>query len=283
MMKQKHRRPRRLPALLLYCAALLVAGIAASADVRAETLKVGGTGAALGTLKLIGAEFTRHNPAIKVEVLRYIGSTGAIKGVDAGNIDLGLSGRPLKPAEEKFDIQFSPYAQTPLIIAAHRAPPIKSISRDRLAAIYNGQRTHRDDGGPIRIILRPAYETDNDVLRSLSPEISRALDSALARPGMRYAATDQEAADAFEQVPGAIGTSTLALALSEKRQMGILALDGVVPSVETLKSGHYPYSKSLYLITRRQASPAVQALVRFIRSPAGQNLLRTNGQLPLNP
>lgn len=283
MTMQKHPWRRRLSILLMSCAVLVVGSITSSAGVHAETLKVGGTGAALGTLKLIGAEFMRQNPEIKVEVLSYIGSTGAIKGVDAGNIDLGLSGRALKPAEEKFDIQFSQYAKTPLIIAAHRDHPIKSISRERLAAIYSGQKTHRDDGGPIRIVLRPAYETDNDVLRLISPELSRALDNALARPGMRYAATDQEAADAFEQVPGAIGTSTLALALSEKRQLGILALDGVVPSVDTLKSGLYPYYKSLYLITRRQASPAVQALVAFIRSPAGQSLLLTNGQLPVTP
>lgn len=283
MTTQKYRCLRRFSPLLISCAVLFAGGISASAKVQAETLKVGGTGAALGTLKLIGAEFMRQNPEIKVEVLNYIGSTGAIKGVDAGDIDLGLSGRPLKPAEEKLDIQFSRYAQTPLIIATHRDYPLKSITREQLTAIYSGQKTQRDDGGPIRLILRPAHESDNDVLRSMSPELSRALDSALARPGMRYAATDQEAADAFEQVTGAIGTSTLALALSEKRPIGILALDGVMPSVETMKSGRYTYNKSLWLLTRRKASPAVLSLVAFIRSPAGQNILLNNGQVPVTP
>lgn len=280
MTTQKHRWHRRLTTRLLFCAALFAAGITGA---QAETLKVGGTGAALGTLRLLGAEFMRRNPGIQVEVLSYIGSTGAIKGVDAGNLDLGLSGRALKPAEEKLDLLFSRYAQTPLIIATHPAYPLKSISREQLAAIYGGKTTQRDDGGPIRLVLRPIYETDNEVLRSISPALKLALDSALARPGMRYAATDQEAADAFEQVPGAIGTSTLALALSEKRQIGILALDGVTPSVETLKNGRYPYYKSLFLVTRRNASPAVQSLVAFIRSPAGQNTLLANGQLPVYP
>lgn len=283
MMTQRRRWHHRLASRLFFCAALVAASNTISAGAHAETLKVGGTGAALGTLRLLGAEFMRHHPGIEVDVLSYIGSTGAIKGVAAGDLDLGLSGRGLKPAEEKLDLLFISYARTPLIIATHRDYPLKSISRQQLAAIYSGQQKQRDDGGPIRIVLRPAYETDNDVLRTMSPEISRALDHALARPGMRYAATDQDAADAFEQIPGAIGTSTLALALSEKRQIGMLALDGVAPSVDALQKGSYPYYKSLFLASRRNASPAVQSLIAFIRSPAGRSLLLTNGQLPVHP
>lgn len=267
---------------LRICAAALLACLIAPA-VLAETIKIGGTGAALGTMRLLGSEFTRQNPTIKIEVLPYIGSTGAIRNVDAGSIDLGVSGRPLKPGEDKLDVRLSRYALTPLVIVGHPGLALKSISRAELAAVYSGQTTRWENGGAVRLILRPANETDNDVLRTMSPELSRGLDAALARPGMRYAATDQDAADALEQVSGAIGTSTLALVRSEKRQVGILALDGVMPGIDTLKNGQYPYHKPLFLVTRSQPSPAVQAFVEFIRSPLGQNLLTANGQLPVNP
>lgn len=271
----------RLRAGGIFCAALLACVIAPA--VLAETIKVGGTGAALGAMHLLGSEFSRQNPAIKIEVLPYIGSTGAIKNVDSGGIDLGISGRLLKPGEDKLDVRLSRYALTPLVIAGHPGVTLKSISRAQLAALYSGQTTRWDDGGAVRLVLRPANETDNEVLRTMSPDISRALDTALARPGMRYAATDQDAADALEQVPGAIGTSTLGLVRSEKRRVSILALDGVMPGIDTLKTGRYPYHKPLFLVTRGQPSAAVQAFVAFIRSPHGQNLLAANGQLPVNP
>lgn len=271
----------RLRAGGIFCAALLACVIAPA--VHAETIKVGGTGAALGAMHLLGSEFSRRNPAIKIEVLPYIGSTGAIKNVDSGGIDLGISGRVLKPGEDKLDVRLSRYALTPLVIAGHPGLALKSISRARLAALYSGQTTRWDDGSAVRLVLRPANETDNDVLRTMSPELGRALDTALARPGMRYAATDQDAAEAIEQVPGAIGTSTLGLVRSEKRHVSILALDGVMPGIDTLKSGQYPYHKPLFLVTRGQPSAAVQAFVAFIRSPHGQNLLAANGQLPVNP
>ena len=273
------RRQRR--GVMLFFAALLA--VASASGAHAETLKVGGTGAALGTMQLLGNAFTRHHPTIKIEVLPYIGSTGAIKGINAGSLDLGLSGRTAKPAEQTLDARLQRYAMTPLVIATHPENPLRAIKPAELAAIYSGQLTRWNDGGLIRIILRPAQETDNEVLRSISPAISQGVDSALARPGMRFAATDQDAADMIERVPGAIGTATLALILSEKRPLRILALDGVMPSLETLKSGRYAFNKPLFLVTRLKPKPAVQSFVDFIQSPRGQAILMANGQLPMSP
>lgn len=262
---------------------LAVMGAGLALGVQAETLRIGGTGAALGTMRLLGNEFSRANPGITIEVLPYIGSTGAIKGVHAGTIEIGLSGRTAKPNEENLDARFIPYASTPLVIAAHPSAPLTSFNRDRLAAIYSGELTRWEGGGLVRLVLRPANETDNEVLRSMSPGISRALDIALARPGMRYAATDQDAADMIERIPGAIGTSTLALVLSEKRQVQVLALDGTTPSVDMLKSGRYPFSKPLFMLTRKSPTPAVSSFVAFVLSPRGQTILNANGQLPAKP
>lgn len=276
MIKKSGRR--RLAGALLVAAFLnpLLAG-----SVGADTLRVGGTGAALGSMRLLGEEFSRSHPEITVRVLPYIGSTGAIKEVLAGNIDLGLSGRPAKPAEEKDDLRLERYADTLLVIATHPAVNLKSISSQQLAAIYAGQTLRWDNGGLIRLILRPASETDNEVLRKISPALDRALDVALARPGMRYAATDQDAAEMIEQSPGALGTTTLALVLSERRRLGITAIDGIMPSVETLKNGRYPFRKPLFLVSRSRPSAALQSFIDFVRSPRGHDILLANGQLPV--
>lgn len=268
----RRRGFHRLAGLLLTLAAL---------GAQAETLTVGGTGAALGTMQALGEAYSQQHPEVKIKVLSYIGSGGAIKGVDAGSIDLGLSGRAAKPAEEKLNARLHQYAVTPLVIATHQANPLRSITRQQLAAIYRGEWTHWQDGGLIRIVLRPAQETDNDTLRTMSPEISAALDSALARPGMRSAPTDQDGADMIEKTPGAIGTTTLSLVISEKRQLHVLALDGVSPDLNTLKNGRYAFAKPLFLVTRQPATPLVQSFVAFIQSPRGQAILSSNGQLPL--
>lgn len=247
----------------------------------AETLKVAGTGAALGTMRLLGDIFESSHPGWRVEVLPYIGSTGAIKGVAAGSISIGLSGRPAKPDEESLKINLTRYALTPLVLAAHREVAASGVKRDQLAEIYSGKQTRWDNGAPLRLILRPAKETDNDVLRAMSPDIASALDAALKRKGMRTAATDQDAADVIEHTPGALGTTTLSLLVSEKRKLKVLALDGVAPGLKTIADGSYPYHKPLFLVTPLAPSPAVKAFIDFVRSPRGRALLIENAQMPV--
>lgn len=265
----------------ILCLSLTLAQSAQFAFAAPETLKVGGTGAALGTMRLLGEAFERNNPRWHVEVLPYIGSTGAIKGVATGAISLGLSGRPAKEDEQAFKISLTRYALTPLVLATHPGVSVTGVKRHQLAELYSGQQTKWDDGKPVRLILRPSKETDNDALRAMSPDVASALDAALARKGIRTSATDQEAADAIEQTPGALGTTTLALAVSEKRKLKILALDGVMPTVKTMTDGSYPYHKPLYLVTPQAPSEGVKAFVDFVRSPRGRTILSENGQMPV--
>ena len=261
---------------------LLVLGCAVGIGAHAaEVLKIGGTGAALGTMQVLGAEFSKSRPELQVHVLPYIGSTGAIKGVASGAISIGLSGRLAKADEEKLNVRLLHYAITPLVFAAHAGVKASGLTRAQVAAIYAGEQTHWQEGGRIRIILRPPNETDNSVLKTVSKDISAALAKALERKGLTSAPTDQDAADAIESTPGALGTTTLSLLVSEKRKLNVLALDGVMPSTKALADGSYPYNKPLYLVVPTSPSPTVNAFVDFVFSPRGQAILAANAHLPV--
>jgi phosphate transport system substrate-binding protein len=112
----------------------------------------------------------------------------------------------------------------------------------------------------------------------MSPAMSEAVDIALRRMGMIVATTDQEAVDAIETVPGAFGGTVLSLLLSQKHAVRVLALDGVVPSVRTMADRSYPYSKTFFMVTRKNPSAVVRRFIDFVRSPAGSAILSKYGQ-----
>ncbi len=126
--------------------------------------------------------------------------------------------------------------------------------------------------------MRPPGESDIRILKGMSPEMGAAVDAAMAREGLIVGLTDQDSADAIERTPGAIGCLTLAIVLSEKRAIRVLALDGTVPGVATLKDGSYRYSKTFYMVTKRDMQPAVRQFVEFVLSPAAKAMLSKNGQ-----
>lgn len=253
----------------------------AAAATAPATVKIGGTGSALGVLAILKTAFQTGHPDTKIIVVPALGSGGSIKAVAADALDIGLSGRPLKPTERAQSLTEQEIARTPLVLATMY--PHAGFSLNELARVLDGTLRTWPDGSILRPILRPETESDTQLLRAISPRIDRSLTIAHARPGVHVAITDQDSADAIEQIPGALGTSTLALVLSEQRKINVLALNGVAPSVPALARGDYPYFKPLYLVARPNPPAAVRAFVQFIRSVQGTKILRDNGYLPIKP
>jgi phosphate transport system substrate-binding protein len=91
--------------------------------------------------------------------------------------------------------------------------------------------------------------------------------------------TDQDSADQIARLPGAFGTSTLALMLSEKRAMHAVAIEGVMPSAKAVADGTYPYSKPLFMVTRGAPAGALARFVDFVRSAEGRRILTDTGHV----
>jgi ABC-type phosphate transport system substrate-binding protein len=57
-------------------------------------------------------------------------------------------------------------------------------------------------------------------------------------------------------------------------------LDGLVPSVDNLADGSYPYFKHVFAVVKQDAAAPVARFVAFLRSAQAQAILRAHGNLP---
>jgi phosphate transport system substrate-binding protein len=269
-------RPRRIIAgwAVAVLAVLLVSGPRSAV---AESIRISGTGGAIATMRILGEAFRNANPGIRVDILPGMGSSGSVKAVLAGRLDIGLSGRALSDEERAQGVMETRYAKTPFVFGVNGAMKMTGLTLEGLAAIYAGERDW-ENGKRIRLVLRPPEDSDIAVLKSMSPAMNTAVDIALRRKGMIVATTDHDAADAIESVPGAIGGTTLSLLLSEKRALRVISLDGVTPSVRTMDDRSYPYSKTFFMVTKKPPPASVRRFIDFVRSPAGAAILAKNGQ-----
>jgi phosphate transport system substrate-binding protein len=249
-----------------------------SAGAHAEEIKIGGTGNALGTMRLMGEAFSKKYPNMTVTVLGSIGTSGAIKGVPKGVIDIGVASRPLTDNELATGMVATEYARSLTVLAVANKLKVTAITSEQIADSYTGKLAKWPDGTPIRPVLRQPGDDNTKQIKSLSPEIEKALLGAERREGLAFAVIDQEAADKIENIPGAIGTSTLALIKSEGRPLRALKLDGVEPTERNGASGAYPLIKRFFFVTQKPPSSTVQQFTAFVNSPAGQEVLTKNGQ-----
>lgn len=93
----------------------------------ADTLRVGGTGAALGSMHLLAEAHEAHHPKMTLEVLPSPGSSEGIKAEIAEAIDLGLSARTFKSMEQAAGAQARVFAHSPLVCATALDNPIDMI------------------------------------------------------------------------------------------------------------------------------------------------------------
>jgi phosphate transport system substrate-binding protein len=264
-----HLDARRLAALLCW---LLASGLTQAAE-----LKIGGTGAALGTMQLLADAFAKQHPGHQLSVLPSIGSGGGIKAVMAGAIQVAVSARALTDAEQQAGATATEYGRTPFVFAVAAASTASSVTTQNLVDIYDGKQGMWPDGSKIRLVLRPLGDSDSETIKAISPAMRAAKTAAEQRKGMLFTVTDQETATAIETTPGGLGPSTLALMLSEKRALKALPLDGVMPEVKTLADGKYPLHKTFYIVTSPKSPAEALAFVAFVKSPAGRGILQQTG------
>ncbi|OGA51848.1 MAG: hypothetical protein A3G25_21755 [Betaproteobacteria bacterium RIFCSPLOWO2_12_FULL_63_13] len=243
-----------------------------------EQFKIGGTGAGLGTMQRLADEFMARNPYIRIIAVPSLGSTGGIKAVVAGAIGLAVTSRPMNESERGRGAVQTDFSRTPFVFAVSTRSKVLAITSEELVEIYAGTRVTWADGTPVRIVLRPNSDTDSRIIRNMSSAIAKALEAASERPGVQVSVNDQDAADDLERIRGAIGPSSLALIVSERRALRALALDGKEPTPRNAVSGIYPHHKRLFMVTGTKSPSAVRRFVAFVKSPAGRKLIEGNGQ-----
>jgi len=258
----------------------MTGGLPLPVPAEAETvITVGGTGSALGSLRLVAALYEKSHPGVTIRIMPSLGSAGGIKAAIGGGIDLALSSRRLTESERQQGATEVEYARTPFAFITNAKNSKKNITIAELEHIYADPEPRWTDGSRIRVVLRPEKDIDTTLIRNLSPGMEQAMRSAQARPGMIMAISDQESTEAIMKTPGAFGCATLSEIISEKRQVNVLTFNGVKPEVRNIARGTYSLFKSQYLVTTPKTSSAARQFAEFVRSRSAGNILSSVGNM----
>lgn len=149
----------------------------------AEVITISGTGAGMGGFAIVAAAFEKRHPDVTVRVLPSIGSTGGIRALIDGKLDVACLSRPLKEEEKKrADLVEEVYARTAFVFATRPENAAPGWKLSEIEEIHAGRRTTWPDGSPLRLVLRPQSDTFSVYLQTLTPGMKAALDAARRYP-----------------------------------------------------------------------------------------------------
>ncbi len=259
--------------LVLFIAVLPGAGFAAN------SVRINGSGNALDMLKPIVEAYQKTNKGVRIEFEKPLGSSGAIKALLAGALDVVVASRELKAEEIAKGAQLRKFGRTPLVIITEKSVKKSDITTKELEGIYSGSVKKWQNGESIRLVLRPKEDIDTHILKGLSTGMNSAVTTSRSRPGMIVAVTDFDAYTTISKTPGGIGASGLTSHITEKLPLNALSLNGVAPTPKNLASGAYPLFKLIAIVTGSQATPEARKFINFVYSPQGRAIASRAGVL----
>ncbi|MFA5183017.1 MAG: substrate-binding domain-containing protein [Syntrophales bacterium] len=242
-----------------------------------DAIRINGSGAGLEMMKPLMEGYGKAFRGVSFAMEKPLGSSGAIKALLAGAIDIAVTSKPLKPEEIAQGGKLRYFGKTPLAIVTGKNVPLKTISSKELEEIYAGKTTKWPNGETIRIVLRPNEDIDTYILKRLSPGMAEGITKAQRRQGMIIAVTDPESNEAVARTMGGIGASGLTGVLVGKASLNVLALNGVKPSRKTLADGTYPLAKDINFVTTGKLPPAAAKFLDFIYSHKGRSIAEKAG------
>ncbi|HLP30981.1 MAG TPA: substrate-binding domain-containing protein [Geothrix sp.] len=242
-----------------------------------QAIRINGTGSGITLLKPMAEAYRRAHPDVRIDLGKPLGSSGAIKALLAGAVDIAISSKPLGPEDSAKGARLMAYGKTPLALVAESGVPVADLTTRQLEDVLAGRLTRLPQGTPLRLVLRPEGDADTQILRAFSPAMNQAMSQAQARPGMLLAVTDPEATVLISRTPGACGVSGLASVLGDGFPLKVLTFNGVSPTTGALANGTYPLAKDLHVVITARTSDAALAFVDFLYSPQGRALAQAAG------
>lgn len=258
--------------LLLFCFVIMNVSSVAAEGI---TLKAGGTGSSVGFMELLSKQYRIHHPKTTIKVLPSLGSSGGMRALQLGAIDLAVVSRSLKE-KEKIGVREYILGTSPFVFAVHPDTEADNVTDSQLVDIYRGNLSTWSDGTLIRRILRPLDDTDWLLMQTISPELAQAMEEASHTEGLYLAVTDTDAVSYLERVAGSFGATTLAMVRAEKRQVKVLPYRGIDPA-DPSAIARYPLLKTYRLAVRNDAPTAVTDFLAYIFSDQGKQVLTQIG------
>lgn len=260
----------------------LVMLLAGSPQVGAQDkIVVGGSGSLTDEMIDAAKAYMAKNPNDNVEVRpESMSTTGGIEGVNGGRLTIGLISRGLKDSE-KGKLLSRAIARSMAGVVLHKSYPIGGLSDSQICDIFSGKiKSWKDIGGSdgkITVLTRTRDDNNAETFRKAMEcfrELKVTADAlALAR--------GSEVLDALNKRPGTIGITNLGSNFTDHKNIKAVAVNGVAPSIETVKSDKYKFYHEHSAITLGEPQGLTKRFLEFLNGAEGQKILSARGAFGL--
>lgn len=226
------------------------------------------------------------------------GTVEAYERLISGETDLIFAAAPsqeqLDLAQRRgMELHLTPVGREAFVFFVNSGNPVQGLTVEQVQGIYSGAITNWSQVGGKNQSIRPFQRMENSGSQSALLRLMEGL--PLIAPETEDRVADmagiiQQVAD-YRNYKNAIGFSFrfYSTQMVQNGDIRLLALNGVLPTKETIRDGSYPISDPFYAITAapmcqsapQDTDPVLAAFLDWMLSPEGQALVEESGYVSL--
>jgi phosphate transport system substrate-binding protein len=252
----------------------------AADDFSGQSITIAGTGDCQSLLRVLAKAFNKSFEDARIRIPDSIGSSGGIKALIDGKVDLARVARPLKPHEQKKGLSYHLFAKNPVVFVVH--PDVKSLDNldvGQIIDIYAGKTNRWEQlGGSQGKIYALTREPGDSSLSIINGQVPGFKD--IAKSAAKVYFSTPETVEALVRHKNTIGF----IPLTEVKGTGlrVIKVNAVSPSVENVTMGKYKLTTSFAIVSKGKLSGFAKTFVNYLYSAPGRVIITEFGAIPSN-
>ena len=230
----------------------------------------------------LAEEFKAKNKDATFDIAAEGSTTGFAALIDS-TAQIGMASRPAKPAEtvaataKGVTLKETIVAYDGMAVIVNAANPIKGLTKKQVEQIFTGEVADWSGvGGSAGAISIYTRNTSSGTYSEFKEMAMNKRDYATA--AQKMAGNEQIAAEVGKNKNG---VGYVGLAYTKAEGIKVIAIDGSLPSVETVQQKKYAYARPTFFYTNGDPSGLVKAFVDFTVGADGQKIVASTGFVPI--
>ena len=219
----------------------------------------------------IGKRFEAKHPGVRVDV-QTGGSSRGVADARRGTVNIGMVSRALNATEG--DLTAHRIAMDGVAIILHASNRVASLTDRQVVEIYTGKVTNWSTVGgadaPITVVNKAEGRSTLELFATHFRIERTAIKASVVigenLHGVRTVAGDPHAI-------GYVSIGTAEFEMSKGVAIKMLPMNGIEPSIASVRDGRFPLSRPLNLVTRGPRTPLVDAFLAMARSADVKDLV----------
>jgi phosphate transport system substrate-binding protein len=254
-------------------------------DAETQSISVKGSDTMLPLAQAEAEEFMKENSGKDVTITGGGSGVGIAALID-GQVDIATASREITDNEteaaKKNGINPVEHAiaYDGITVIVNPANSVSKLTFDQLRGIYNGSISNwKDVGGEDKQVVVIARDSSSGTYKDFQKDVllgDEYRNDAIIQPATGGIVTE------VSQNQNAIGYIGFAYLNNETKALSLDKGKGPVsPTTESILSGEYPLSRSLYFYTNGEPSGLIKEFIDFVLSEKGQSIVSDVGYIPL--